>query len=569
MTPDTISAAKVRFPERDDTPLPRPPAHPPSTFNPAAFSKHVRVSVANGGCAGASKWTGETLHALLADEDIRHSCLVICEAIANNRLPEVSRALNLQKILLAFRRDQGKSDRLIGVGEIFYRSTSGFVMKLVRPELRKILESQGQYGCGASGGAELAHHTIQSSLETFGPNSAAVILDEKDAFPNANRRQMLQECFKHEKLKPMWDTASFPYGNTDATMVMMRGGITADTVKSENGTIIGDGLGTAMYCLYAQPIINEINKGLDVQQASVSDDSTTVCRNWQDAITVLERAIRHPNKNLNMHRDKTYVLWPRPSLPPRPLVEACKRLGVGLKLRHAKILGGVIGILGSIVDSYRPLLDAITHPQMPKQIATKILTVCANTRINYQLRIHPPQLTQEQAKKFDTEVQQAFASIHGLKHTDLHDDDDDQQEFLKQCELDLPVSAGGLGLRKAAHYATTAYFSAAVSAGQSNPDRYDTDRTQDVSTLPPFLRRLYHCWHELVEAGIQTTDSIPFDSKDKPSKRPLLPRHPSDLIAFYELALDDKYYKLQRILSKGLQGQREECGRRFRTSETT
>ena len=54
-------------------------------------------------------------------------------------------------------------------------------MKLVRPELRKILESQGQYGCGASGGAELAHHTIQSSLETFGPNSAAVILDEKDA----------------------------------------------------------------------------------------------------------------------------------------------------------------------------------------------------------------------------------------------------------------------------------------------------------------------------------------------------------------------------------------------------
>ena len=126
----------------------------------------------------------------------------------------------------------------------------------------------------------------------------------------------------------MWGTASFAYGNTDSTLVMMKSGTAAGIVKSSNGTIIGDPLGSALYCLFAQPIINEINEGLDVQQASVCDDSTTVCRNWEDAITVLERAISHPDKNLNMRPDKTYVLWTRQAPPFQPLVEACERLGV-------------------------------------------------------------------------------------------------------------------------------------------------------------------------------------------------------------------------------------------------
>lgn len=60
-------------------------------------------------------------------------------------------------------------------------------MKRVRPALGRMLKNQGQYGCGAAGGSVSAHHIIQSSLETFGPNSAAVIMDEK-------------ECVKHEVL---------------------------------------------------------------------------------------------------------------------------------------------------------------------------------------------------------------------------------------------------------------------------------------------------------------------------------------------------------------------------------
>ena len=73
------------------------------------------------------------------DEGIRQSCLVICEAIANNRLPEISRAINLQKQLLAFKRGPNQSDRFIAVGEAFYRATAGYVMESVRPQLRSIL----------------------------------------------------------------------------------------------------------------------------------------------------------------------------------------------------------------------------------------------------------------------------------------------------------------------------------------------------------------------------------------------------------------------------------------------
>ena len=564
-TPAAIDSARKRLPYGGDVLLPRPPDHPPNTIPDATFRKHVRKAVANGGCASISKWTGEILDTLLNDEGILHSCLVICEAISNNRLPEVSRALNLQKVLLAFKRADGKSDRLIGVGEIFYRATSGFIMELVRPALRSILESQGQFGCGAKGGAELAHHTIQSSLETFGPNSAVVILDEKDAFPNADRARMLQQCFNYPDLQPMWGTASFAYGSTHATMVMMRNGATAGTITSSTGTIIGDSLGSALYCLYAQPTINEINEGLDVQQASVCDDSTTVCRHWKDAITIIERAIAHPNKNLNMRPDKTCILWPRRTQPPQQLIDACKTHNIGLKLRHTKILGGVIGCsdnavtqhVDSVVNSYSPLLEAITNPHMPKQIAALILRVCANTRINYQLRMHPPQLTTIPANKFDAEIQTAFMHIHGLTDIDLHDENE-TNNFLKQCELDLPIRAGGLGLRKATGYAVTAYLAAAVSAGQKHPDRYHSDTDQDTNDLPPFLRRLHGCWRNLTENGIETMEAIPFDENDQPSRKAIVPQHPKDLIAFYEVALETENYKLQRILTRGLVMLREQ-----------
>jgi hypothetical protein len=149
----------------------------------------------------------------------------------------------------------------------------------------------------------------------------------------------------------------------------------------------------------------------------------------EDAITIIKRAIGHPNKNVNLA--KTCIPWPRREPLPHELIDECNEQGVQLKLQTTEILGGVIGCcddavtqhVDSVVKSYKPLLEAVSHPRMTKQIEAMILRMCANTRINYQLRIHPPQLTHDAAQDFDRDIQDTFASIPGLTKTDVRDDE--------------------------------------------------------------------------------------------------------------------------------------------------
>jgi hypothetical protein len=559
-TQDSIGAAKSRFPKSHVVPLPKPPENPPVVIDKRAFKAHVCHRVKNGGCPSASQWTGETLSSLVKDDGILKSCVVICEAIANNRLPEASSAMNLQRKMLAFDRGVGKSDRLVGVSEIFLRATASYIMDLARPTLRAILEPEGQFGCGAKGGSELALHVVQSHVETSGHNSAVLILDESDAFLTADRHTMLEECYKHESLAVMHGLVDFAYGTKGATMVMMRDGTSVDSVLCGEGTVIGCNLGSALYCLGAQPTINEINQGLDVKQVSVCDDSTTICEAWGDAVIILKRALKHEKKNVNV--SKTKILWPRNGPPPAELVKECESLNIELKLGSAEILGGIIGCAdddvrlhaNTVVESYRPLLECLKHPTMSSQIATGILRMCANVRFTYILRTHRPELTKDAAIKFDEEIEQTFKTIHRLNHSDLHDDSDETADKLKQLERDLPLSKGGLGLRQTVRYSHAAYFAASVASAQKDPDLYqiESEAETDLAELPPYLLSLYNCWKELSARGIRRTDHIPFDSDDIPSNEPLLPDHPSNLTAFYELALGHKNYKLQRNLSKGL-----------------
>src|SRR4051812_42442848 len=113
--------------------------------------------------------------------------------------------------------------------------------------------------------------------------------------------------------------------------------------------------------------------------------------------------------------------------------------------KSVDLLGGCVGSDRDMIKQHTrmitgataPLLEAITHPDMPSQSAFALLRQCIVTKIGYLARVTPPKLAHKALKKFlFTKVTHIGMPATLPAHTTR--------------QIRLPVKLGGMGIRSMA-----------------------------------------------------------------------------------------------------------------------
>jgi len=128
-------------------------------------------------------------------------------------------------------------------------------------------------------------------------------------------------------------------------------------------------------------------------------------------------------------------------------------------------LGTLLGIdqlqfrewLASQIDSHKPYLEMILHPELPAQVAMLLLRLSVIPQLGYLSRVIPPSLFYPHAMQFDNMVLDTIQRKFGIPNP-LSD--------VAKFTLSLPIKAGGFGLYKVANVSVPAYFSTVAAASE-------------------------------------------------------------------------------------------------------
>jgi hypothetical protein len=150
------------------------------------------------------------------------------------------------------------------------------------------------------------------------------------------------------------------------------------------------------------------------------------------------------------------------------------------------LLGGYVGIDGagiteqasSSIKEHDAFFSALTHEEMPRQIAYQLLRSSGIPRANFLSRVVPPSFARQAMIEFDDNVKHVLAK---LAESELH-----PQSY---SQASLSISAGGLGLRSMELVAPAAYL---ASFAQAIPDIAAISSSAATSTTR-FKRQAQHC----------------------------------------------------------------------------
>ena len=367
--------------------------------------------------------------------------------------------------------------------------------------------------------------------------------DKRNCFNNQDRGTNLDELYQSTATANTWGIADFAYGGAP-TVIVYRGDNNNEPliIWSEQGARQGCTIGSLTTCYGLIPTNNSIIENLDIEVISVIDDSTFICPDWFNALTAYDRSLACPNIEINT--EKTKILWPHESEPPAGLIEGCTKRGLQLVLRSAKTLGGMLGCNDQAaidhnlkqVNSHQPLLDALTHPKMPPQVATGLLRVCASNKFNYLARLHPPRHTLQAALLFDERRIEAFNKI---------------------CDISPPLPRNFtnnyifdsvLCFRLAINTIVPAFYAASVVAAHSDPSLFE----HSSDNMPPHIQHFQHAWQTLINFGLPVDTQPPVNANGIPTRNALatLPQDFNSIPEFYHPSLSaDDPAKIQRSLS--------------------
>jgi hypothetical protein len=110
-------------------------------------------------------------------------------------------------------------------------------------------------------------------------------------------------------------------------------------------------------------------------------------------------------------------------------------------------------------DKHTAFFDALTHPEMPVQMAFLLLRYCGVPKMSYLARTVQPPVLQATAAKFDAAVRDCFHSIMHTRAAALAGTATLTAQQL-EAQLALPLRDGGMGLRAVSVYSPSAYFAA-------------------------------------------------------------------------------------------------------------
>jgi len=307
-SPEIIQQLRDLHPSPPPDPLPSRPAEAPSvSFSSASVRAFLRERAPRGSAPGLSGWTESLLLPLAEDSHLLLALTSLLEDIACGRLDPVSRTRLLScRLIPARKKDNGV--RPIAVSEVFLRAASSLSLRLLPSGTLSRLLAPLQLGLGSAAGAEAIIHRVQSLIELH-PDHVLLSLDFVNGFNSMFRHAMLERLYALPELAAVWRIADLCYGVPSPLHLFDRDGPVA-SFTSQRGSRQGCVLGTLLFCLGLQPILEEASGDLDKLTVSAYIDDLAVTGPLEQVSIFFERLnALSPAVGLSISLPKSSLLW--------------------------------------------------------------------------------------------------------------------------------------------------------------------------------------------------------------------------------------------------------------------
>ena len=350
------------------------------------------------------------------------------------------------------------------------------VWSLVDPQMLAKSLGDTQLAIGIKGGTERYILRCQKFLIDAGakPDTIVLFLDIANAFMHCDRAKMLKAVYALEELRPIWGLARWHLSRPNVRYLRCADG-SVFTFYQYQGGPQGDVLMPVLFAACISVLhkrLLELHPTIALHSAYLDDTSAGDQIRTMEAFFKDAEVLAPELCGFHLNKAKTIALTVAPN-PDPDLLRAAKDNNWEVHYGHTGIVGGVVGTdtAGMInfivrkVRAHEPMFRVLTHAQMHKQTALKLLRLALLPSMNHLLRAHDPTITLKGAKLMDDAVLAAYVQIT------------QSPEVLTsptlQAQLHLPTSKGGMGLASAQTTAPCASAAALMAA------------TGDTQLFPP------------------------------------------------------------------------------------
>jgi hypothetical protein len=448
---------------------PMPPSTPRIAIDLEKLKEVIR-HIDNGSSPGISGWSGAHAAQLIAND----TCLRGIGVIVRLMLNREEAALALRNLLLAVpladlrKGSNGKGHRPVTLGEIFYRITARYALTLTPESVIQSLFPAMQYGAvGQSSGQERALHLMRTA-RAMQPRGVTISIDSMNAFNTLYRTHIAKVLYSHPQLSHLWAIFDFAYGESSALIMYQRGEARA-VLDSAEGVKQGDALGSFLFCLAIQPALQAASQASRLRCIIIAFvDDINVVGPLTNALTAFDSLRFQLGRiGLQLALPKCSALFNCAALE----VSAADRARVrqaGIAITNEIVaLGCCISEDGALIHKWAEGLlaeaetqaEQLLHPSMRVQHAMLLLRMSLAARMDYIMRVLPPEYSLPLLRGFDALLLRTFLRIAQIEAPA------DAVEHTRLVQrIQLPVSMGGLGIASKAAIAPIAWFASLVTA---------------------------------------------------------------------------------------------------------
>ena len=381
----------------------------------------------NGSAPGPSGWTGAMLTPLISSPACRPGLALLFSLIMNGDIADgpLKDMLRCARLIPISKPDDGI--RPIAIGELFVRVSANLLINKL--QLQKLFP-EIQYGVGISGGTEKAIHSAQAWLERHVQDKTTIMIktDIRNAYNTCSRSITYDALTKHagcESLIRMFhwshDSASplLVYSHTDGVTNL------AACLSSAEGQQQGHPLSGIAFDVSVHPVYVSVRARFPHVQVIAIHDDLQLVGPAADAFAAYDflHQLLNERGDLQLQPAKCKVLIPtKDTTTQQQITTQAQQRHMNVQIGSMDILGGCVGSDDDIMrDTFNrqmskvePLIDTLTHPAMPPQVAFHILRHCIITRLGYHSRVTRPSISVPALTQFDHMIHQVFTRIHGL-----------------------------------------------------------------------------------------------------------------------------------------------------------
>ena len=377
---------------------------------------------------GPSGWTGSMLRPLLQSAICRQGLATVFSLLMNGDIcdPQTRETLRAARLIPVPKGVDATGVRPIAVGELFARLSCVFAMSTVK--LASVFDDGIQLGQGIRSGVERAVLTVQALLDRHVTERTQVVLsmDVENAFNSTSRARVMAALRSRPETAHLCRLFEWSHDGPSPLLVYNNRTLLT-TIASQEGVQQRHVLGSLGYNMSIHPdyvAVQAEYKSQDVRLVAIHDDLTVV-GSAEAAFAVFDMFASRllARGDLRLRPDKCRVLIASTDASVvRDITALANTRGVAVVVGAMKLHGGCVGTdaakmrdaINESVSRFDKVLEAVSDPQMPSQIAWHIIRQCVVSGVGFFARITQPDIGRNTFVDVDRKVIKAITDTHSL-----------------------------------------------------------------------------------------------------------------------------------------------------------